>query len=130
MMFLKKCILVALISMLMHNLTYATEGYIKHKIINDTPYELFVGVRQQFAYPIFSCLGAIDAHSEKECDGAFEIGYANFMIEVIKNSVVREELRAFANFKNYVQNPSFNVVWTLSLDDSDNIKATYQAKNF
>jgi hypothetical protein len=130
MMFLNKFILIVLISICMHNVSYATEGYIKHKIINDTPYELFVGVRQQFSYPIFSCLGTIDAHAEKECDGPFEIGYSNFMIEVIKNSAVREELRAFANFKNYVQNPSFNVVWTLSLDDSDNIKATYLAKNF
>ncbi len=129
-MFLKKSTFVFFLLILMHHVIYAAEGYVKHKIINDTPYELFVGVRQQFSYPIISCLGIVEPNSEKECDGAFELGYANFMIEVIKNSVVREELRAFANFKNYVQNPSFNVIWTLSLDDSDNIKATYLAKNF
>jgi hypothetical protein len=108
---------------------YAYEGYIKHKIINKTPYELYVGVRQQFSYPIETCQGIIVGNSEKECEGAFEIGYSNFMIEIIKSSVTREELKAFANFKNYSQNPSFMVSWIINLDESDNIKVSYQAIN-
>jgi hypothetical protein len=108
---------------------YAYEGYIKHKIVNKTPYELYVGVRQQFSYPIETCQGIIISNSEKECEGVFEIGYSNFMIEIIKNSVTREELKAFANFKNYIQNPSFMVNWTIDLDESDNIKVSYQAMN-
>lgn len=109
--------------------TYAFEGFIKHKIINKTPYELYVGIRQQFSYPIDSCQGIVSSNSEKECEGLFEIGYSNFMIEVVKSSVTREELRAFANFKQYTQNQCFLVSWTLDLDQSENIKVSYQASN-
>lgn len=109
---------------------YANEGFIHHQIKNNTSYDLYIAVRQQFSFPIDGCLGVIPAHSEKECDGVFEIGYANFMIDVIKNTVTREELRAFANFRNYVQNPSFMVIWNIQLDESQALSATYQAKNF
>ena len=111
------------------SLAWANQGYIKHQIINHTSSELYVGIRQQFFYPLDGCFGIIDANSEKECSGDFEIGYANFMMEVIKNTVIREELRSFANFKNYVQNPAFMVTWIIDFDSSNNLKISYQARN-
>ena len=108
----------------------AATGYIKHTINNQTPFELYVGIRQQFSFPIDSCLGVIAPNSIKECNGEFEVGYPNFMIEIIKNTPTREELRSFANFKNYVQNPSFVVDWTVELDGSSTLKTSFQAKNY
>ena len=108
----------------------ASQGFIKHQIINHTSSDLYVGIRQQFFFPIDSCLGVVYANTEKECSGDFEIGYSNFMIEIIKNTVTREELRSFSNFKNYVQNSAFMVTWIIDQDSSNNLKISYQAKNF
>lgn len=119
-----------LILFLTTSVSHANEGFIKHKIINNTPHELYVGIRQQFSYPIDSCLGVIPSNTTKECDGVFEMGYPNFMIEIIKNTPTREELKVFANFKNYVQNQSFLVDWTLDLDDAETLKASFIAKNY
>jgi hypothetical protein len=109
---------------------FADVGYIKHKIINNTPHELYVGIRQQFSYPIDSCLGVVSPNTTKECDGMFEMGYPNFMIEIIKNTPTREELKAFANFKNYVQNQSFLVDWSVDLDEAETLKVSFIAKNY
>ncbi len=112
------------------SVSFGMQGFIKHQIINRTSNELYFGIRQQFFYPLDGCFGIINPNSEKECEGEFENGYFNFMMEVIKNTVTREELRTFANFKNYVQNSAFMVTWIIDLDNSNNLKISYQARNF
>ncbi len=121
----KKIGLVLLLASL-SSVGFANSGYIHHKIVNTTPYELYVGVRQQFQYPIDGCLGPIASGATKECDGQFEKVDAKFIIELVNKN--NEELRGSIPIKtSQAQNMFFT--WTLTLDKQKELDASVTVEN-
>ena len=108
--------------------SFADTSIVHHKITNNTPYELYVGVRQQFQYPLESCLGPIASGETKECDGPFEKVDAKFVVELIKKNNPAEELRGTVSVKaSTYQN--MLLTWTLKLDKQNDLDVLVKIEN-
>ena len=90
-------------------------GYIKHYLINKTPYECYISVHQQFSYPIDTCLGPFAANETKICDGAFELHRPNFLFDAICNGQQHLELNKTVFLKNTYKSQNMQVVWTIDI---------------
>lgn len=119
---------LGLFLMMISTTGFADTGYIQHKIINNTPYELYVGVRQQFQYPIQSCLGPIASGAVKECEGSFDKKSSSFVVELIKSTSPAEELRGTASLKTALYQNVF-LTWTLKLDDKKELSVSIKTEN-
>lgn len=108
--------------------SFSDTGTVHHKIINNTPYELYVGVRQQFQYPLESCLGPIASGETKECEGPFEKVDAKFAVELIKKSNPAEELRGTVSVKSSMYQ-NMLLTWTLMLDKQNDLDALVKIEN-
>lgn len=104
----------------------ASTAVIHHRIINNTPYTLYTGVRQQFQYPIEGCSGPITIGSTLDCDGSFENGIAStFIIELIRKSAEEYQGSLPVNTLKY-QNLMFT--WTLKLNDKKELTVSVRSE--
>lgn len=91
-------------------------GYIKHQLINNTSYECYMSVRQQYAYPIEACLGPVPAKGTKACDGPFEPHQPNFFFYAVCNAANQHlELDKLVFLRNTYKNPNIDVQWTIEV---------------
>lgn len=91
-------------------------GYIKHRLINQTPNECYMSVRQQYSYPIDTCLGPVAASEAKTCDGSFEPHQPNFLFYAICNGTrQRLEMDKMVFLRNTYKSESIEVTWTVNM---------------
>lgn len=101
-------------------------GYIKHILINNTPKECYVSVRQQYAYPIDACLGPVVPKMTKSCDGSFELRQPIFFFDAICDGVKQKlEISKMVFLKNTYKSQSMEVTWKLGLDAKKKLKIDY-----
>lgn len=100
---------------------FAEVGYIKHTIINNTPNEYYIGLRQQFFYPIEGCQGVVAPHETKVCEGPYDVAkYATFIMTAIFADTSENNLQR--GVSNYNLNQSLAMTWTLNLDGKGALK--------
>lgn len=94
----------------------ADVGYIKHKFTNQTPYECYVDVHQQYSYPIDTCLGTVATAETKICDGSFEPHQPNFLLYAVCKDVRQHlEINKIVFLRNTYKSDSMEVLWTLQM---------------
>ncbi|MCR9192148.1 MAG: hypothetical protein NXI01_05745 [Gammaproteobacteria bacterium] len=99
----------------------ANTGYAKHRIINNTPNEYAVFMRQHFSYPLEGCQGVIAPHATKECDGKIDLGDSKFFIHAIQESSM--DARWETNVPLYqIQSQNLLIVWTMFLDEKNDLE--------
>lgn len=91
-------------------------GYIKHQFINNTPNECYVSVRQQYSYPIETCLGTVASKETKLCDGSFAPHQPHFFFYAVCNgSSQRLELDKLVFLKHTYKSRNIEVIWTIDM---------------
>ncbi|PJD93548.1 MAG: hypothetical protein CK424_01735 [Legionella sp.] len=105
--------------------SFANIGYVKYQIINNTPNDYYVTLRQQFMNPLETCQGMIAANSTKECDGKLNLGHTVFYIHAIRE-LAKENRSEFETSINNTQNAL--ITWTLDLNKEERLNISYKFK--
>ena len=107
----KKIIFVCL--SLLSTLSLASPAFVSHKIINNTNTNLDVLLRQIYVLPLDGCMGAIPAHSTKECSGSFDNDYPFFILDVLRLTNVKLDTEFTVKSSSISQHQSVFITWTL-----------------
>ncbi len=116
-----KKLLATLIALLATSASFANIGYVKYQIINNTPDDYYVTLRQQFMYPIEACQGVVAPNSTKECDGKLELGYSTFYLHAIKE-LTRES--KFELKRNIAETQNVLMTFTLDMDKDNSLRVS------
>lgn len=113
---LVQTLIVISLSILMSPVLAADVGYITHRFVNNTANECYISVRQQYSYPIDTCLGPVAGNANKTCDGSFAPHQPNFLFMAICNGTPqRQELNKLVFLKNTYKSQTIEVVWTVDM---------------
>lgn len=107
---------------------FSYPAYLKQVIYNDSPYEVYFGLRPFFYYPDWSCHGTIPAYSSLICHNQFENESTGFVLQLISRYTPQPiDTDLNLQFSALLYAPSAEMIGHINYDVwSQNFKFTYQ----